>query len=48
MEEYSEGKIRMSEAESGKGNLNTVYLVNQTRGNTRISRTAEFVSVYDE
>ena len=46
VEEYSEGKIHMSEPESGKGNVNTVYFVNQARGNTRISRTAEFV--YDE
>ena len=46
MEEYSEGKIHMSEPESGNGNVNTtVYFVNQARGNTRISRT-EFV--YDE
>ena len=46
VEEFSEGKIQMSEPESGKGNVNTVYLVNQARGNTRISPTAEFV--YDE
>ena len=46
VEEYCEGKIHMSEPESGKGNVNTVYFVNQARGNTRISRTAEFV--YDE
>ena len=45
MEEYSEGKIHMSEPESGNGNVNTMYFVNQVRGNTRISRT-EFV--YDE
>ena len=45
-EEYSEGKIHMSEPESGKGNVNTVYFGDQARGNTRISRTAEFV--YDE
>ena len=45
VEENSEGKIHMSEPESGNGNVNTVYFVNQTRGNTRISRT-EFV--YDE
>ena len=32
----------MSEPESGKGNVNTVYFVNQAGGNTRISRT-EFV-----
>ena len=46
VEEYSESKIHISEPESGKGNVNTVYFVNQARGNTRISRTAEFV--YDE
>ena len=45
VEEYSEGKIYMSEPESGNGNVNTVYFVNQARGNIRISRT-EFV--YDE
>ena len=28
VEEYSEGKIHMSELESGKGNVNTVYFVN--------------------
>ena len=43
--EYSEGKIHKSEPEPGNGNVNTVYFVNQARGNTRISRT-EFV--YDE
>ena len=42
MEEYCEGKIHMSEPESGKGNVNTVYFVNQAGGITRISRT-EFV-----
>ena len=31
--------------ESGNGNVNTLYFVNQARGNNRISRT-EFV--YDE
>ena len=45
VEEYSEGKIYKSEPAPGYGNLNTVYFVNQARGNTRISRT-EFV--YDE
>ena len=45
MEEYSEGKVHKSEPEPGNGNVNTVYFVNQARGNTRISRT-EFV--YDE
>ena len=29
VEEYSEGKIHMSEPESGKGNVNTVYFGNQ-------------------
>ena len=46
VQEYSESNIRMSEPESGKGNVNTVYFVNHARGNTRISRTAKFV--YDE
>ena len=32
VEEYSEGKIHMSEPESGKGNVKTVYFVNQARG----------------
>ena len=41
-----EGKIDMSEPESEKGNVNTVYFVNQACGYTRISLTAEFV--YDE
>ena len=36
----------MSEPESGKGNVNTVYFVNQARGNTRTGCTAEFV--YDD
>ena len=45
VEEYFEGKTHMSEPETGNGNVNTVCFVNQTRGNTRISRT-EFV--YDE
>ena len=44
-EEYSEGKIHMSEPKSGNGNVNTVYFVSQARGDTLISRT-EFV--YDE
>ena len=47
VEENSEGKIHMSEPESGNGNVNTVYFVNQTRGNTRISRT-EFVHRMNE
>ena len=45
VEECSEGKIHMSEPESKNGNVNTVYFVNQARGNTRISRTK---FVYDE
>ena len=32
MEEYSEGKIHMSEPESGKENVNTVYFGDQARG----------------
>ena len=47
MEEYSEGKIHKSEPEPGNGNVNTVYFINQARGNTRISRT-EFVYVMNE
>ena len=43
VEEYSESKIHMSDPESGNGNVNTEYFVNHARGNTRISRTAEFV-----
>ena len=42
VEEYSEGKIHKSEPETGNGNVNTVYFVNQARGNIRINRT-EFV-----
>ena len=38
VEEYSEGKIHKSEPEPGNGNVNTVYFVNQARGNTRISQ----------
>ena len=34
VEEYSEGKIHMSEPDSGKGNVNTVEFVNQARGDT--------------
>ena len=45
VEEYSGGKIHMGEPKPLNGNVNTVYFVNQARGNTRISRT-EFV--YDE
>ena len=44
-EECAEGKIHMSEPESGNGNVNTVYFANQARGNIRISRM-EFV--YDK
>ena len=43
VEGHSDGKIHISEPESGKGNVNTVYFVNQAGGNTRISGTAEFV-----
>ena len=39
VEEYSEGKIHKSEPEQGNGNVNSVYFVNQARGNTRISCT---------
>ena len=45
VEEYSEGRVHKSEPEPRNGNVNTVYLNNQARGNSRISRT-EFV--YDE
>ena len=45
MEEYSEGRVQMSEPEARNGNVNAVYFINQARGNTQISRT-EFV--YDE
>ena len=45
VEEYSEGKIHKSEPEPRNGNVNTVYFINQARGNTQISRT-EFI--YDE
>ena len=45
VEEYSECKIHKSEPKSGNGNVNTVFFVNQARGNTLISRT-EFI--YDE
>ena len=45
VEEYSVGKIHKSEPDPGNGNVNTVYFVNQARGNTWISHT-EFV--YDE
>ena len=47
MDEYSEGKIHKSEPEPGNRNVNTVYFVNQARGNTRISRT-EFVYAINE
>ena len=45
MEEYSEGTIHKGESEPRNGNVNTVYFINQARGNARISRT-EFI--YDE
>ena len=38
MEEYSEGKIHKGETEPANENVNTVYVVNQGRENTRISR----------
>ena len=38
VEEYSEGKIHKSESEQQSGNVITVYFINQTRENTRISR----------
>ena len=47
VEKYSEGKIHKSEPGPGNGNVNTVYFVNQARGNTRISR-AEFVYAMNE
>ena len=39
LEEYSEGTIHKDEPEPRNGNVNTVYFINQARGNTRISRT---------
>ena len=45
MEENSECTIHKGEPEPRKGNVNTVYFINQARANTRISRT-EFI--YDE
>ena len=42
VEECSEGKVHKSEPEPWNGNVNTVYFINQARGNTRISCT-EFV-----
>ena len=47
MEEYFKGKIHKGEPEPGNGNVNTVYFVNQARGNTQISRT-EFVYAMNE
>ena len=47
VEKHSEGKIHKSEPEPGNGNVNTVYFVNQARGNTQISRT-EFVYVMNK
>ena len=45
VEEYFESTIHKGEPEPRKGNVNTVYFINQARANTRISRT-EFI--YDE
>ena len=45
MEEYSECTFHKGEPEPRKGNVNTVYFINQARANTRISLT-EFI--YDE
>ena len=45
VEEYCEGTIHKGEPEPRNGNVNTVYFINQARGNTGISRT-EFI--YDE
>ena len=45
LEEYSEGTIHKDEPESRNRNVNTVYFINQGRGNTRISRTK---FIYDE
>ena len=45
VEEHFEGKIHKNEREPGNGNVNTVYFVNQARGNAQISRTG---FVYDE
>ena len=45
VEEYSEGTIHKSEPEPRNGNVNTVYFINQARGNTRMSRT---LFIYDE
>ena len=47
MEEYSERKIHKGEPEPGNENVNTVYFVNQARGNSRISRT-KFVYAMNE
>ena len=45
LEECSEGTIHKGEPEPRNGDVNTVYFINQARGNTRINRT-EFI--YDE
>ena len=45
VEEYSEGTIHEGEPEPRNGDVNTVYFINQARGNTRINNT-EFI--YDE
>ena len=47
MEECYEGKIHKTEPEPANRNINTVYFVNQARGNTRISST-EFVCMMNE
>ena len=39
VEEYSEGTIHKSKPEPRNGDVNTVYFINQARGNTRINRT---------
>ena len=45
VEEYSECTIHKGEPEPRRGNVNTVYFINQARANTRISRTE---LIYDE
>ena len=39
VEEYSKCTSHKGEPEPRKGNVNTVYFINQARANTRISRT---------
>ena len=41
VEEYSEGKIHKTEPEPGNENVNTVYFINQAKGNH--SNRMEFV-----